>query len=79
MIDPTMTDTYRKIAARLTMLRPQIDLTKYFAGANPDVRLYGSEKPYIREQLKRYGVAIWPKRGRSISVFSSILGMQILG
>ena len=51
MTNPTMTDTYRKIAARLTMLRPQIDLTKYFAGANPDVRLYG-EKPYIREQLR---------------------------
>jgi len=54
--NPTMTDTYRKIAARLTMFRPQIDLTKYFAGANPDVSLYG-EKPYIREQLKKYGVA----------------------
>jgi hypothetical protein len=57
MINPTtMTDTYRKIAARLAMFRPQIDLTKYFAGANPDVRLY-DEKPYIREQLKNYGVA----------------------
>jgi hypothetical protein len=57
MINPTMlTETYRTIAARLTMFRPQIDLTKYFAGANPDVRLY-DEKPYIREQLKKYGVA----------------------
>ncbi|MCP2061648.1 hypothetical protein ACVIW3_007144 [Bradyrhizobium diazoefficiens] len=28
--DPTTTDTYRKIAARLTMLRPQIDLKNYF-------------------------------------------------
>ncbi|WP_461325659.1 hypothetical protein [Bradyrhizobium barranii] len=44
--DPTTTDTYRKIAARLTMLRPQIDLKNYFAGPNPDVRLY-DEKPYI--------------------------------
>src|SRR3954470_17049920 len=56
MINPTTTDTYRKIAARLTMLRPQIDLSKYFAGPNPDVRLY-DEKSYIREQLKTYGVA----------------------
>jgi hypothetical protein len=54
--DPTTTDTYRKIASRLTMFRPQIDLTKYFAGPNPDVRLYG-EKPYIRDQLKKYGAA----------------------
>jgi len=38
------------------MFRPQIDLTKYFAGPNPDVRLYG-EKPYIRDQLKKYGAA----------------------
>jgi hypothetical protein len=51
-----MTDTYRKIAARLTMFRPQIDLTKYFAEANPEVGLYG-EKPHIRAQLKKYGVA----------------------
>jgi len=50
--DPTTTDTYRKIAARLTMLRPQIDLKNYFAGPNPDVRLY-DEKPYIRHQLER--------------------------
>ena len=58
MTNPIMlTDTYRKIAARLTMFRPQIDLTKYFAGANRDVRLYGSEKPYIRHQLEKYGVA----------------------
>ena len=36
MTNPTMlTDTYRKIAARLTMFRPQIDLTKYFAGRQP--------------------------------------------
>ena len=54
--DPTTTDTYRKIASRLTMFRPQIDLTKYFAGPDPNVRLYG-EKPYIRDQLKKYGVA----------------------
>ncbi|MEY9229743.1 hypothetical protein ABIF68_009016 [Bradyrhizobium japonicum] len=54
--DPTTTDTYRKIAARLTMLRPQIDLKNYFAGPNPDVRLY-DEKPYIRHQLEKYGVA----------------------
>jgi hypothetical protein len=53
---PTTTDTYRKIAARLTMFRPQIDLTQYFSGPNPNVRLYG-EKAYIREQLKKYGVA----------------------
>ena len=53
---PTTTDTYRKIAARLTMFRPQIDLTKYFAGPNPDVRLY-DEKAYIRHQLERYGIA----------------------
>ena len=53
---PTTTDTYRKIATRLTMFRPQIDLTQYFAGPNPNVRLYG-EKAYIREQLKKYGVA----------------------
>ena len=45
--NPIATNTYRKIAARLTMLRPQIDLTKYFAGPNPDVRLY-DEKSYIR-------------------------------
>ncbi|WP_245328887.1 hypothetical protein [Bradyrhizobium centrolobii] len=54
--NPTTTDTYRKIAARLTMFRPQIDLTQYFAGPNPDVRLY-DEKPYIRQQLEKYGVA----------------------
>src|SRR5438132_517717 len=54
--DPTTTDTYRKIAARLTMLRPQIDLKNYFAGPNPDVRLY-DEKPYIRRQLEKYGIA----------------------
>ncbi len=54
--DPTTTDTYRKIAARLTMLRPQIDLSKYFAGPNPNVRLY-DEKAYIRRQLEKYGVA----------------------
>ena len=57
MTNPVMlSDTYRKIATRLTMFRPQIDLTKYFAGPNPDVRLY-DEKPYIRDQLKKYGVA----------------------
>lgn len=55
-INPMITDTYLEIAARLTMFRPQIDLTEYFAGPNPDVRLYG-ETPYIREQLKKYGVA----------------------
>jgi len=54
--NPIVTNTYRTIAARLTMLRPQIDLSKYFAGPNPDVRLY-DEKSYIREQLKTYGVA----------------------
>ena len=54
--NPTTTDTYRKIAARLTMLRPQIDLSKYFAGPNPNVRLY-DEKAYIRSQLEKYGVA----------------------
>jgi hypothetical protein len=53
---PTTTDTYRKIATRLTMFRPQIDLTKYCAGPNPNVRLY-DEKSYIREQLKKHGVA----------------------
>ncbi len=56
MTNPIVTNTYRTIAARLTMLRPQIDLSKYFAGPNPDVRLY-DEKSYIREQLKTYGVA----------------------
>lgn len=55
-VDPTTTDTFRKIATRLTMFRPQIDLKKYFAGPNPDVRLY-DEKAYIRNQLKKYGVA----------------------
>ncbi|MGY3590387.1 hypothetical protein ACVIGB_010031 [Bradyrhizobium sp. USDA 4341] len=54
--NPTTTDTYRKIAARLTMLRPQLDLSKYFAGPNPDVRLY-DEKACIRRQLEKYGVA----------------------
>ncbi|WP_246667174.1 hypothetical protein [Bradyrhizobium sp. UNPA324] len=54
--NPTTTDTFRKIAARLTMFRPQIDLTQYFAGPDPNVRLYG-EKPYIRHQLEKYGVA----------------------
>jgi hypothetical protein len=54
--NPIATNTYRTIAARLTMLRPQIDLTKYFAGPNPDVRLY-DEKSYVREQLKTYGIA----------------------
>jgi hypothetical protein len=54
--DPTTTDTYRKIASRLAMFRPKIDLTKYFAGPNPNVRLHG-EKPYIRDQLKKHGVA----------------------
>jgi len=54
--NPIITDTYRKIAARLTMFRPQIDLTKYFAGPKPDVRLY-DEKAYIRHQLEKYGVA----------------------
>jgi hypothetical protein len=54
--NPTTTDTYRKIAARLTMLRPQIDLSKYFAGPNPNVRLY-DEKAYIRRELEKYGVA----------------------
>ncbi|MVT68785.1 hypothetical protein GPL21_27225 [Bradyrhizobium pachyrhizi] len=38
------------------MLRPQIDLSKYFAGPNPNVRLY-DEKAYIRRQLEKYGVA----------------------
>ena len=56
MTNPIVTNTYRTIAARLTMLRPQIDLSKYFARPNPDVRLY-DEKSYIREQLKTYGVA----------------------
>jgi len=55
-VDPTATDTWRKIATRLTMFRPQIDLKKYLAGPNPDVRLY-DEKAYIRDQLKKYGVA----------------------
>jgi hypothetical protein len=54
--DPTTTDTYRKIATRLAMFRPKIDLTKFFAGPNPNVRMYG-EKPYMREQLKKYGAA----------------------
>jgi len=31
-------------------------LKNYFAGPNPDVRLY-DEKPYIRHQLEKYGVA----------------------
>ncbi|CAN5126623.1 hypothetical protein BH11PSE4_BH11PSE4_23880 [soil metagenome] len=56
MTDPTLTDTYRQIATRLAMLRPQLDLKSYFAGPNPDVRL-GSEKAYIRDQLRQYGVA----------------------
>jgi hypothetical protein len=57
MTNPVLlSDTYRKIANRLTTFRPQIDLTKYFAGPNPDVRLH-DEKPYIREQLMKYGVA----------------------
>jgi hypothetical protein len=37
-IDPTTTDTYRKIAARLTIFRPQIDLSKFLrprAGCAP--------------------------------------------
>ena len=55
-IDPTTTDTYRTIAARLTMFRPQIDLAKYLGKPNPDVRLY-DEKPYIRHQLQKYGLA----------------------
>ncbi|MGY3367141.1 hypothetical protein ACVWZL_004266 [Bradyrhizobium sp. GM2.4] len=61
--DPTTTDTYRKIAARLTMLRPQIDLKNYFAGANPNVRLY-DEKPYIRHHNSRSMVSL-PRRPRS--------------
>jgi hypothetical protein len=56
VIDPTHSDTYRQIATRLTMLRPQIDLQNYFAGPNPNVRL-ADEKASIREQLKTYGVA----------------------
>jgi hypothetical protein len=56
-MDPTTTDTFRKIATRLTMFRPQIDLTKYInPGPHPNLRLY-SEKAPIREQLKNYGVA----------------------
>lgn len=55
-INPTTTDTYRKIAARLAMFRPRIDLADYFAGPDPDVRLF-DEKPYIRHQLQTYGVA----------------------
>ena len=62
--DPTTTDTYRKIAARLTMLRPQIDLKNYFAGPNPDVRLY-DEKPYIRHQLR--SMVSLPRRPRSMA------------
>src|ERR1700750_3203700 len=38
------------------MFRPQIRLTKYLGKPNPDVRLY-DEKPYIRHQLQKYGLA----------------------
>src|SRR4051812_34881178 len=56
MTNPILSDTYRTIAARLTMLRPQIDLSQYFAGPSPHVKLE-SEKPYIRDQLRSWGVA----------------------
>jgi hypothetical protein len=56
-MDPKVSDTYRKIAVRLKMFRPQIDLDKCIAfGPKPDLRLYG-EKAGIRDQLKAYGVA----------------------
>jgi hypothetical protein len=56
-MDPTMTETFRKIATRLTMFRPQLDLTKYIKlGPHPSLRLHGEKAP-IRDQLKKYGVA----------------------
>jgi hypothetical protein len=57
VVDPLVTDTYRQIARRLTMVRPQIDLKNYFAGPTANERLYKDEKPYIKQQLKDYGVA----------------------
>jgi hypothetical protein len=56
LMDPKTSDTYRQITNRLRMFRPQIDLGKYIKGPNPDLRLYG-EKPHIRDQLQKYGVA----------------------
>ena len=59
-MDPTVSDTYRKIATRLKMLRPQIDLDKCIAfGPKPDLRLNGEKAPTL-DQLKglwRYVVA----------------------
>lgn len=56
MVAPTTTDTYRKIATRLAMFRPQIDMADFIQGPQPGLRLY-DEKPQIRAQLKAYGVA----------------------
>ena len=56
-MDPTLSDTFRTIATRLTMFRPQLDLTKHIKkGPHPKLQLDG-EKAAIREQLKKYGVA----------------------
>jgi hypothetical protein len=55
-MDPKHSDTYRQITTRLGMFRPGIDLGKYIKGPDPNLRLNG-EKPFIRNQLKQYGVA----------------------
>jgi hypothetical protein len=56
-MDPMKSDTFRTIATRLTMFRPQLDLAKLIKqGPQPNLKLQAEKAP-IREQMKRYGVA----------------------
>jgi hypothetical protein len=56
-MDPMKSDTFRTIATRLTMFRPQLDLAKYIKyEPQPNLKLQAEKAP-IREQMKKYGVA----------------------
>ena len=56
-MEPMKSDTFRTIANRLTMFRPQLDLAKYIKyGPQPNLKLQAEKAP-IREQMKKYGVA----------------------
>ena len=56
-MDPVKSATFRTIATRLTMFRPQLDLAKQIKlGPQPNLKLQAEKAP-IREQMKKYGVA----------------------
>jgi hypothetical protein len=51
-VDPTTSGVYRKIAVRLKMFKPEIDLAEYIKGPDPDLRREGSDPRTAEEDVR---------------------------